>query len=136
MTKAKKTKFLKAIGENKHLEQIREFLQKLNTAALASREATQTERAIRKIQYSLDNADKAQADARSYLELIPEDIQKKLMQNKLRRYAAITSASFERGKEWIVEAAPSIKQSFIALPTRIRSLLLSKTSNWICKRSA
>ena len=34
---------------------MREFLQTLNTAALASREATQTERAIRKIQYSLDN---------------------------------------------------------------------------------
>jgi hypothetical protein len=36
-------------------EPMREFLQTLNTAALASREATQTERAIRKIQYSLDN---------------------------------------------------------------------------------
>ena len=30
-------------------------MQKLNAAALASREATQTERAIRKIQYSLEN---------------------------------------------------------------------------------
>lgn len=92
MTKAKKTKFLKAIRENKHLER--------------------------------------------YLELIPEDIQKKLNAEQIATLCAITSASFERGKEWIVGTSPSIKQSFIALPTRIRSLLLSKTSNWIYRRSA